>query len=151
MSIGQLIRDARKRAGLTQKELAEKAGIATGTIQQYELGKRQPRLVQLEKIAFALETTVSKFVENDYWAKVSKTELDESWEANIPFYVDPEKRIANAISLMNKEGKNKVADYAIDILPNYRAQSIPQSPPAPQEGQSTSPPPAAPETAPQGK
>ena len=54
MSIGQLIKEARKAVGLTQRELAEKAGTATGTIQQYELGKRQPRLEQLQKIADVL-------------------------------------------------------------------------------------------------
>lgn len=43
MTTGQRIKAARKKAGMTQKEIAEKAGTATGTIQQYELGKRQPR------------------------------------------------------------------------------------------------------------
>lgn len=151
MTIGERIKQARNAKGLTQKQLGTISGTSEITIRQYELGKRQPRLAQLEKIAFALETTVSEFVEDDYWAKVSKAELDESWEANIPFYVDPETRIANAISLMNKEGKNKVADYAIDILPNYRAQSIPPSPPAPQEGKDTTPPPDVPETPSEGE
>lgn len=54
MTFGQRIKEARKKAGLTQKELAIKIGAATGTIQQYELGKRQPRLEQLEAIASAL-------------------------------------------------------------------------------------------------
>ncbi len=57
MTIGQRIKEARKVAGLTQRELAEKAGTATGTIQQYELGKRQPRIEQLRRIACALSTS----------------------------------------------------------------------------------------------
>ena len=40
--------------GYTQKQLAEKCGMATGTIQQYELNKREPRREQLQKIATAL-------------------------------------------------------------------------------------------------
>lgn len=54
MDVGQRIKEARKGAGLTQKGLAEQIGAATGTIQQYELGKRQPRLEQLQAIAAAL-------------------------------------------------------------------------------------------------
>ena len=54
MPIGQRIQEARKKAGYTQKELAEKIGVVTGTIQQYELGKRQPRIEQIQAIAAAL-------------------------------------------------------------------------------------------------
>jgi len=55
MTLGESIKKARKEKGLTQKRLAQLTGNATGTIQQYELGKRQPRLEQLEKIAEILE------------------------------------------------------------------------------------------------
>ena len=34
---GEIIRTARKHAGLTQKELAEKSGVNLRTLQQYEL------------------------------------------------------------------------------------------------------------------
>lgn len=54
MSTGENIRAARIFRGLTQKELAQKCGLATGTIQQYELDKRNPKFEQLEKIACAL-------------------------------------------------------------------------------------------------
>ena len=43
-NIGKKIKQYRKSADLTQKQLAQKCGYATGTIQQYELGKRSPRL-----------------------------------------------------------------------------------------------------------
>lgn len=62
MTIGQRIKEARKNAGLTQRGLAEKSGTATGTIQQYELCKRQPRIGQLRAIADALEIDVSYFI-----------------------------------------------------------------------------------------
>ncbi len=55
---GKNIKEARKKAGLTQKELAEASGVAKITIQQYEAGKRQPRLEQLMKIAEALKIRV---------------------------------------------------------------------------------------------
>lgn len=54
MDTGELIRKARKYAGLTQEQLAKKIDVATITIRQYEAGKRQPRLEQLQRIANAL-------------------------------------------------------------------------------------------------
>lgn len=54
MTVGERIQKARKQAGMKQSDLAEKLGIATITIGQYERDKRQPRLEQLEAIAKAL-------------------------------------------------------------------------------------------------
>lgn len=51
MSVGNNIKTARNRAGLTQKELARRCGAAEITIRQYESGKREPRNEQLMKIA----------------------------------------------------------------------------------------------------
>ena len=59
MNIAENIKTYRKRAGLTQKELAQKCKCATGTIQQYELGKRQPRIELLPDIATALGCQVN--------------------------------------------------------------------------------------------
>ena len=58
MEIGQSIQEARKKAKLTQKELAEKVGIATITIQQYERGVRTPKIETIQKIAQALNIDV---------------------------------------------------------------------------------------------
>jgi predicted nucleotidyltransferase/DNA-binding XRE family transcriptional regulator len=44
---GALLRDARVRAGLTQQELAERAGVAQSVISTYESGRRQPALPTL--------------------------------------------------------------------------------------------------------
>ncbi len=65
MTIGQKIQNFRKEKGYTQKQLAEKCGMATGTIQQYELNKREPRQEQLRKIADALEVELWEIVELD--------------------------------------------------------------------------------------
>lgn len=42
---------ARNYAQLTQNQLANRMGISVITIRQYEAGKRQPRLEQIEKLA----------------------------------------------------------------------------------------------------
>lgn len=53
-NINQKIKEKRKEKGITQKQLAERCGLATGTIQQYESGKRKPKIENLYKIAVAL-------------------------------------------------------------------------------------------------
>lgn len=62
MDIGSKIRIARKKAKLTQKQLAEKVGLATGTIQQYELGKREPSLATIGQIAKAMSITTPELL-----------------------------------------------------------------------------------------
>ena len=54
MTIGQRIKDARKKAGMTQAELASKLDIPPQSIGQWERGERRPKLETLDRIAAAL-------------------------------------------------------------------------------------------------
>ena len=58
MNTGELIKNYRKIAGLTQKELGALSDTSERTIQNYETGKRQPRIEQLQKIAPILNVSV---------------------------------------------------------------------------------------------
>ena len=52
------LREKRLDTGLTQVELAKKAGVTARTIQNYELGSRKPANIEVvQKIADALGTT----------------------------------------------------------------------------------------------
>lgn len=62
MSISENIRMYRKAAGLTQKMLAAKCGMAEITIRQYESGKREPRSRQLTQIADALNISADSLI-----------------------------------------------------------------------------------------
>lgn len=55
MSVGENIRKLRKEKGLTQKRLGELSNINEVQIRQYELGKANPKLQTIHKIASALE------------------------------------------------------------------------------------------------
>ena len=59
--IGKKIRAYREFRGYSQIQLAELSGINVGTIRKYELGIRNPKPDQLEKIATALRLNVSVF------------------------------------------------------------------------------------------
>lgn len=54
MTIGELLKKARLDAGMTQKELAEKCGMADSAIRKYESGKVIPKINTVKKIAAAL-------------------------------------------------------------------------------------------------
>lgn len=55
MTIGEIIREERKKHNMTQKQLAEACGIDDATIRKYESGKLNPKAATLEKIAIGLE------------------------------------------------------------------------------------------------
>ena len=62
MTTGERIKEARKYRRMTQKQLAEAADVATDTIQQYELGKREPRYEILIRICKALNISILVFL-----------------------------------------------------------------------------------------
>ena len=71
MTIGEQIKFVRKSLGLTQKELGQFSNTSETTIKQYELGKRQPRIEQLQRIAYALGGSIDDiFVLDEEEAKL---------------------------------------------------------------------------------
>lgn len=64
MLLSKKIKEARKRAGLTQKELGVRAGMSEAMIGQYETGYRRPKYKTLERIAAAMDLSVEYFLEN---------------------------------------------------------------------------------------
>ena len=62
MEFNERLRTIRKEHGLTQAELAEKAGIAVNSVRLYESGKVIPKLDTIARIARAMGLTASDFV-----------------------------------------------------------------------------------------
>lgn len=58
MKLGEKIRKLRQLRGLTQKELAKRAGLSELSIVLYEKGDRRPRVDVIAKIAKALDVSV---------------------------------------------------------------------------------------------
>ena len=57
-AIIQAMIDARKNAGLTQKQLSERTGIAQADISKMENGDANPSLKTLKRLATAMNTTL---------------------------------------------------------------------------------------------
>lgn len=60
--ISERISDIRSESGLTQKELADRAGITQGALSQIENGNRTPTLLVLRKLARALNISVEDLI-----------------------------------------------------------------------------------------
>lgn len=55
MEVGNRIKEARRKAGLTQGQVADKLGVSTAAVAQWERGIRNPKYQTLSKIAAALD------------------------------------------------------------------------------------------------
>lgn len=63
MPFAENLKEKRAQSGLTQAELAERAGVTARTIQNYELGTRRPsNMVVVQRIADALGTTTEQLL-----------------------------------------------------------------------------------------
>lgn len=149
MTTGERIKAARKRAGVTQAQLAEQSGVAAISIHQYEAGKRNPQLEPVLHIAAALGVPVQELIAD--WSAVDKEEFKRVFIHGEG--LEPPARIAVALERLNATGAGKVADYAEDLthVPRYTAPEPPQGTLAPSEGTDTTPPPDGPQRPPEGQ
>lgn len=73
MDISERIKLARKKNGLTQKDLAKKTGLSIASIQGYEQGKYKPKIEQIDKIASALGVQIIDLMEHCTLDQYKKT------------------------------------------------------------------------------
>ena len=73
--VGGRLRNARRGAGLTQKQLAEKLEVESITVSRWERGVTSPSLPRLRRIAEITETTVSDLVRSPDAASAHSVEL----------------------------------------------------------------------------
>jgi len=60
--VGARLRIARRSAGMTQKQLADRLGVEPITVSRWERGVTTPSIPRLQRIAELTETTVSDLV-----------------------------------------------------------------------------------------
>lgn len=65
MSIANNIKQLRKQKHLTQKQLAEKSGLAVITIQQYEAGKFNPKPDTVMKLCVGLDCKITDIIDDE--------------------------------------------------------------------------------------
>lgn len=80
MAVGENIKRIRKEKGLTQKKLGKLSGINEVQIRQYELGKANPKIETVSRIASALGVSEYEL------QGISTQEITNSLSATTSFY-----------------------------------------------------------------
>lgn len=118
-NIGENIRKFRKKANLTQKELAEKCGLAEITIRQYETGKREPRFNQQKLICSALGITLS-----DLLFKESFFINDKKEAQNFKAQLIKLMQQVNDSNLPEQRKKESIEKYKLLIAKNKELEGM---------------------------
>ena len=74
LKIGQRIKDLREKAELSQKDLAYTADLDRSYIASIENGQRNVSIVNIEKIANALNVTIKEFFNYNEFEKYTRSD-----------------------------------------------------------------------------
>ena len=133
-TIGEKIREIRKARGLTQKELGEKAGIAEPTIRRYELGKLNPKIETVKKIADALGVDMNALYGDLVWDAVNNGLVSAGIERRMiadssTEILEDSVKIQSYLSILTKAGRAKALERGVLPLPRLSRQTLHQMPP----------------------
>lgn len=140
MSIAENIKYLRKQKQMTQKNLAEKSGLAEITIRQYESGKYVPKMESVYKLRKALDCNIYEILDKP--AELLELSKSEYEKVNDLLYVQKdlpdnkkkeatgklkaesaitkkskqETELLNLFYQLNELGRKKVIDYSNDLV-----------------------------------
>lgn len=129
MKFNERLRAIRKEKGLTQAELAEKAGIAVNSVRLYEAGARLPKLDTIARMAVAMGLTANDLMAGQ-WGKFDGIFLsDEEFQQD-----DREAQLIYHFRTLNDNGQTVAVERVQELtqIPAYQsradtAQSVPGS------------------------
>lgn len=120
-SIGQNLKAARIKKGLTQQELADALKTTKAAISRYELDKREPRYGVLQEIARILEVSCSDLIEDpDVELEMRRSDL-RIMIGNVQREIDDfdksmEEELLKLYRQLNFEGKQLAADHIATMV-----------------------------------
>lgn len=120
MTIGEKIKKARTDAKMTQKELAEKCGMADSAIRKYESGKVTPKLDTIAKIARAMGLYAGDLVDAGQWGQVQPGEDSETASA-------AESQLIYHFRTLNDNGQTVAVERVQELtqIPAYQRRAEP--------------------------
>lgn len=123
-TIGDAIRNERKKCNITQKELAERLGVSASMIAQYETGKRKPKLETMRKLAEALGVPMGDLVAN--WSDYSTSEIitDLKEDSRTDHLNRQARLIARYYEELNALGQSKAIEQVemLTKIPEYQKE-----------------------------
>lgn len=120
MTTGERIKEARKTAGVTQAELADKLGIPYQSVSQWERDTRKPKLDTLQRIATVLRIPVPQILGEPSWVHENLRfyrDIDNiscctlSAETGIPVSTIKAYENPSSVQYVTEEHLQKIADY----------------------------------------
>ena len=121
MSIGERIRELRKKSNLNQAELAEKAGISRVALGNYERGERVPSVSIASNIATAFGVSVNSLLNTgDFWWEKKGDQIQEYEQGlnRVITQLTPDEIISLMAAL------NKTIDYSTRADSDEQKQAI---------------------------
>ncbi len=107
-NIGDRIREARTKLGLTQAQLARQVGVSSQTVWSWEAGRVRPKHEHLEELAFRCEVSTAWILGRDV------LEADLLREASVSFYdaveglpLEDIETIQNFINFVRQERRRR--------------------------------------------
>ena len=106
MNLGNNLFQARKRAGLSQEQVAEKLGVSRQTISKWETDESVPDIYQSKKLAKIYSLTLDELIEFDLnqkdieevikntdEKKESKINWTKAWGKSILYYLNIKRKL----------------------------------------------------------
>lgn len=88
-NFGEILKDLRKRAGLTQEQLGEQIGKSKSVVSFYELRERSPSPAILVKLASVFHVSTDYLLGVDPSRRLDVSELSEEDITVITLMIDP--------------------------------------------------------------
>lgn len=130
MKFNERLRAIRKEKGLTQAELAEKAGIAVNSVRLYEAGARLPKLDTIARMAVAMGLYAGDLVDAGQWGQVQPGEDSETASA-------AESQLIYHFRTLNDNGQTVAVERVQELtqIPAYqrRAEDAQTAPTVPDD------------------
>ncbi|MEJ2059981.1 MAG: cupin domain-containing protein [Gammaproteobacteria bacterium] len=106
IDVGARLRALREMYGLSQRELAKRAGVTNGMISQIEQDRVSPSIGSLKKILDGLSLSMADFFTQDFGAAeqvfFSKDDLPDLGSGPIAFFLVAANRKERAMSMMHE-------------------------------------------------
>ena len=120
-TIGENIKTARIKKGLTQQELASALNTTKAAVSRYELDKREPRYRLLQEIAQILDVSCSDLigdssVELEMRRSALRDQIQESLTEMDAFEKKMESELLDLYRQLNFEGKQLAADHLAELV-----------------------------------
>lgn len=122
MSISENIKELRELHNLSQKELAEIAGVTDKAVSTWENGTKEPRMGAIQKIADYFGLKKSNLIEEN------GLHLDFSTQKRPQPVSARQKKLDAHFNALNDLGQEKALDYVADLSDNPKYAREPYVP-----------------------